>query len=228
MVAKDFGILPISISVEAQGDSLGRTIFTPGMNLDIFQVIAAGGWAMNHYGAPSGFGHDFFQIGYIDYLLDKKFGQSLEWAKLKAKAQVNRYSRDEIMVMSKILAQKQEVSGSMLPEMINRARLEIKLAAVNKLHLLEDVISGKKEEGVKAARLQRDYEMIDYLENGMYRYTSVRNDEVVLTLTICPRCGGKDGHCPGCGTQEQLRKMLPENGPAVMIGRRGNIYSIEV
>lgn len=180
------------ISVHPDEVSLGRTIFTPFINLETFKLAAAAGALATPFGQAQGYSHDLWQVSKLTdgvWSAVSSAGQVLSAIPAPVKEK-----------MAEIVAHLKVVKGSQLQEIYERAVLEAALEQNNKLDLLKLVLTPTKFDFSKfvETKPKHDHSRSEYLGNDQYRFVEVK-DGVEKTTVVCGACGGENGaHAPDC------------------------------
>lgn len=217
-MARIKGIEVKSVSVIADGSSLGRTVFSGHVSFDSFREIAAASSVVNHFGRARGYGGDFAQIGLMDLLENRPFGSSIYSSRMKAEATLNsHFSPQELKNMAIILAFCQVLGSDSIGSMMARASFEAKLQREGKLHLLDQAYDGRKKTPVDIetvfdpVREEGNYTVIDHYADGSYRLTYYTDGKVIGEEFICRFCGGLNGHSPDCVAVKKPESIIPIN-----------------
>ncbi|OGH19387.1 MAG: hypothetical protein A3F31_03280 [Candidatus Levybacteria bacterium RIFCSPHIGHO2_12_FULL_38_12] len=133
LVAMDNGVTVAGITVVRRGNVLGSTSVVGDVFSDTFRAIAAGGSIATHDGNAFGYGSD------IQEVLGHPQGRSSTTDILeRAKSAITKYSVEVRRKAAEMIAYLKNVTGSMLPLILQRADLEVTLEAYG---IMEPVIA---------------------------------------------------------------------------------------
>lgn len=190
LTALGMGIIPHSLSVRPERESLGRTIFLGEIGAHSFQVIAAAGALHTPDGDAHGYGNDIYKVRTIRDLYE---GMTEDEAKLKAQAAIDQYSFRARRRTAEIIAFYGEVQGSLIEDILKWSEYEIKL---------EDM--GIEPDSTSFVVEQKPtintYTQIDYLGRGTMRIIFVKNGKEEKKDLFCEKCGELNGHREDCSS----------------------------
>lgn len=216
LIAIDHGIMPFSLSVIPEGNSLGRTIFSGDIDTETFKIIAAGGSVDTPFGRASGFGSSYqpgSDLFHIASLHEKYGGINAEEAKKRAQQSLSTIPEKIREKASEIIASLGNISGDEIPNIIRIAEFEIHYGASSVASSVEESISGLKEsESYQKQSSSGRKTILGIDEDGNIQKPVIVSGE----NSVCVRCGGKNIHLPLCILSEsenvsKKRKTFPSS-----------------
>ena len=118
------GISVLDLSVIPTNDSLGRTMFAGHIPVEKLQVIAAAGKVATHDGCAHGHESDMLKVHILSHLYN---GMPAEKAVMIAHSIISKYPIEVRRRTADIIAYMGEISGSKIPLILERARIELNL-----------------------------------------------------------------------------------------------------
>lgn len=196
LVALNQRILPELVSTIPAGDSLGRNVFYGRVDLEAFKVIAAAGMVDIPDAPAAGYGMDALTI---ESLLFYYGGESRELAKMQAQSILLGYPAEVKRRAAEILAYLREVPGWMIPQILERARVEIEVEEGRVEMGVPSLIDWVTEDEDRISREKYPDEktIIEDLGNGQYRAIYIRENQEE-EYTYCSFCDGIGGHRRDC------------------------------
>lgn len=207
IIALDYGVLPLSISVIPDEFSLGRTEFAGRIAPDVLTIIAAGGAIDTVFGKAQGYGHkdhagsDFAHIANI-HKGATNLTDIYSDAIAKARESISRMipNKDVLRTVSSIIADMKEVRGNMLGKIIAIAQKEV---AQGKHNQIQEPLKQIEHAYTSAyASYEKEHPSIvtiigrDIQGNQMV----LIRDEKMNEFQTCYVCNGKGGHLPTCSS----------------------------
>lgn len=128
LVALANGVGVSEISVQREGNSLGRTKFEGLISLGKFKIIAAAGSinpSDNRAGTASGYGHDFYQIAVANLMEGYDSNNTGIYKQLAQLSLTANYSVPLRNKAAEIIAIRGKVSGNEIPLLLEQARFEL-------------------------------------------------------------------------------------------------------
>lgn len=217
------------ISIEPEGDSLGRTIFYGSVSDEEMQIsAAASSIAVGKY-RPMGTGDDWNQV----MEAHAQGGLNPEEAMSKAGAKLNGLSADHLGIMAEILAFKKKISGDELVVLRQRADFELKLRPYQDLLPFAEKLSGKGR--LSPSGNQQAKRLVDSVFPNESSYQTQRPIYEVMTVkehlvgdqvrtykkvngvkdqssekTYCDKCKGENTHASSCihfGKEKEVKEV---------------------
>ncbi len=209
LVAYRLGVPVSGISVIPEGNTLGRTMLA-NASLGDMQIVAAAGSVHAHDGRAMGYGSDMQKV----VMIGRHFGGiSADQARSIAASILGEYSVEVREKAAEILAYMGQVSGTTLPDIIARAKFEVRLEKAQAFpHLTIDptleLESLEIPQFVDLSSLilidndsvisDQEIAVIEKYANGDSKVQWIKGEKVVRETAICGSCGSLDGHTIGC------------------------------
>lgn len=205
LVALDYGILPVSISIEPDSTSRGRTTFAGEIPNDVFTIIAAGGAVETVFGNAKGYGNQYIHgsdFGYISQI--KKGATNLDEIYMNAvshaRASISRLipNKEVLRRASAIIADMKHVPGHMIGKIIEIAEQEVNFGVET-----NGVTISEKIEGLSTSNINyRIQTIIDTDAQGEVTKRVIILDETQDNKTKCTHCGEFGGHEVSCSMRK--------------------------
>lgn len=208
LVALDYGILPISISVVPDQNSLGRTIFAGDIPDSIFIKIAAGGAVETVFGQARGYGNKNIygsDFGYIAQIkkdaenLDLIYADAIEEAENSISRLVS--NKEVLRRASEIIAGMNSVTGDKLGKIIEIAEKEVMLGVTNTGSVISEkihTISVNQQTNTRTI-LETDF------QGNITKRVIILNPSDQEKIR-CMSCGEIGGHEVACSMKQYDRK----------------------
>lgn len=184
LVALYHGVTVVGITVVRRGNVLGSTrVLAENCSDDTFRAVAAGGSIATHDGSAFGFGSDMLKVEH------GKGSASTADIIARANNAISKYSRGVRRKAAEMIAYLKNVSGNMLPLILERAALEFALEA-----------QGIKEPVI--AQVYK-YKPVEYEESEITTIETYENGDVVVRREeeikkFCSSCMGIGEHRIDC------------------------------
>lgn len=203
LVAFLLGVTIEEITVIPEGNILGKTVFSGSVSDYEMQLIAVSGSIHTHDGTAKGFGSDMFRVHMINRFRN---GVDPESAKSSAERILGNFSSDMKEMMAVILAHMGSMSGSQLPDLIARAKIELKRKEQlkerpysNFVNMLISKPEVREETTDDLLHTENDTKIeLTGMKTGTMKAQWVRNGQIIREKTYCTQCGGTEGHFDGC------------------------------
>lgn len=198
------GATVISVSVEPDSSSLGRTIIGGWVSIEAFQEIAAGGGVHTHHGSAEGYGGDMSKVEGLHYGHGARHNweSALSQARRKIAAMCPPDVRERF---AEIVAYLGKVEGSDIPAIIQRAQVELEEEKGLRSETFEPIF----------AQFKSEYRTIaETLPNNMFRITYVVIGKENKEEMLCGLCKGVNSHlekCPNTKLKEDPKGNPKEN-----------------
>lgn len=220
LIAMDHGIMPLSLSVIPEGNSLGRTVFAGEIGTETFKVIAGGGCVDTAFGKASGFGSAYSpgsDMFHIASLHAQYGGIDADETVKRASSSLAKVPENIRERASEIIASIGSISGSDIPKIIRIAELEVAHGIVSVApHLEENLVEIQKQRSYQEAISGGKQTIVGISEHGQILTPVV----VELSENTCPQCGKSSTHLPNCSfsdvtTSEEKKSELSHSGVIV-------------
>lgn len=190
LIGYHFGYLG-DISLEPDGNSLARTVFSGSIPSDKIQIIALGGAIDTPHGQAQGYGMDMYMAKMIEA---EHGGDTVESAHSMATGILNSYPKEILKIAAEIIAFQGETSSWMLPYILERAKQEA-LMQKDDPEIQQYKVPAKES---FAASTNTSEMTIIGTQDTYYKITRIKDDQVTDEMIICKVCGGINAHYPSC------------------------------
>ena len=193
LTAHFLGVPVLSISVIPEGNTLGKTIVGGALNPAKTRAIFAAGSVETHDGTANGYGYDVSIVNRIDLYHPEHSHNSPQ---AEARTIINQVPKDIRERAAEIIAYMGVVPGSLLPDILKRAHLELE-------HEGRNVPPFEIDKNEQIEVFDKDtFSIISELKNGSKRVQIIKNFKKISEHMYCNLCDTINAHSPDCPSNQ--------------------------